>query len=69
MNLKRLIPSNLKDVYYSYDNSDVYALNNISFTVKKGEYLGIVGLSGSGKSTFTFIIDGHIAPYKRQHLY
>ena len=29
----------LKDVYYSYDNSDVYALNNISFTVKKGSIL------------------------------
>ena len=54
----------LKDVYYSYDNSDVYALNNISFTVKKGEYLGIVGLSGSGKSTLLSLLMGILRPIK-----
>ena len=54
----------LKDVYYSYDNSDVYALNNISFTVKKGEYLGIVGLSGSGKSTLLSLLMGILRPTK-----
>ena len=54
----------LKDVYYSYDNSDVYALNNISFTVKKGEYLGIVGLSGSGKSTLLSLLMGILHPTK-----
>ena len=54
----------LKDVYYSYDNSDVYALQNISFTVKKGEYLGIVGLSGSGKSTLLSLLMGILRPTK-----
>ena len=54
----------LKAVYYSYDNSDVYALNNISFTVKKGEYLGIVGLSGSGKSTLLSLLMGILRPIK-----
>ena len=54
----------LRDVYYSYDNSDVYALNNISFTVKKGEYLGIVGLSGSGKSTLLSLLMGILRPTK-----
>ena len=54
----------LKDVYYSYDNSDVYALQNISFTIRKGEYLGIVGLSGSGKSTLLSLLIGILRPTK-----
>ena len=54
----------LKDVYYSYDNSDVYALQNISFTIRKGEYLGIVGLSRSGKSTLLSLLMGILRPTK-----
>lgn len=54
----------LKDVYYSYDNSDVYALNDISFAIRKGEYLGIVGLSGSGKSTLLSLLMGILRPTK-----
>ncbi|WP_456044866.1 ABC transporter ATP-binding protein [Veillonella sp.] len=54
----------LKDVYYSYDNSDIYALQNISFTIRNGEYLGIVGLSGSGKSTLLSLLMGILRPTK-----
>lgn len=54
----------LKDVYYSYDDNDIYALNNISFRIKKGEYLGIVGLSGSGKSTLLSLLMGILRPTK-----
>ena len=39
-------------------------MNNISFTVKKGEYLGIVGLSGSGKSTLLSLLMGILRPTK-----
>lgn len=37
---------------------DFYALNNISFSVNKGETVGIIGKNGSGKSTLLKIITG-----------
>ena len=46
----------LKDVSFSYNNDDSYALKNIDLTLKKGESLGIIGKTGSGKSTLGAII-------------
>lgn len=41
---------------------DFYALNNISFTVEKGQTVGIIGTNGSGKSTILKIITGVLTP-------
>ena len=41
---------------------DFYALNSLSFQVKKGETVGIIGTNGSGKSTILKIITGVLTP-------
>ncbi len=43
-------------------HKDFFALNNISFNVKKGETVGIIGTNGSGKSTILKIITGVLTP-------
>jgi ABC-type polysaccharide/polyol phosphate transport system ATPase subunit len=43
---------------------ELTVLDNVSFTVKKGEMIGIIGLNGSGKSTLLRIIAGIYSPNK-----
>ncbi|MDU6265773.1 MAG: ABC transporter ATP-binding protein [Anaerocolumna aminovalerica] len=45
-----------KDVAMSYDKSDNYDIENISFKVKRGDTIGIIGGTGSGKSTIVNLI-------------
>ena len=43
---------------YQAKNGEIAALKNISFDVKKGEFISIIGPSGCGKSTLLSIISG-----------
>lgn len=47
-----------KKVYHK----DYFALSNISFNIKKGETVAIIGLNGAGKSTLLKIITGVLTP-------
>lgn len=49
----------VRNLKYKYDSeSENYTLNDVSFQVKKGEWLSIIGHNGSGKSTTVRLIDG-----------
>ena len=43
-------------VSFKYPDSDVYVLKNISFTIKPGERVGLIGINGAGKSTIVKLI-------------
>ncbi|MGY0392918.1 ABC transporter ATP-binding protein [Bizionia sp. KMM 8389] len=45
-----------KDVSFTYDDTNIQALNNVSFTIESGETLAVIGKTGSGKSTILDLI-------------
>ena len=53
----------VRNLKYKYENeSEQYILNDVTFHVKQGEWLSIVGHNGSGKSTTVRLIDGLLEP-------
>jgi ATP-binding cassette subfamily B multidrug efflux pump len=45
-----------KNVSFTYDDTNIQALKNVSFSVKKGETIAIFGKTGSGKSTILSLV-------------
>ncbi len=58
----------LKDIYFSYDKNEPNILNKLNLTIHKGETLGLIGKSGSGKTTIIRILLGLIKPNKGELL-
>lgn len=52
----------LKNVSFKYPGSQASLFTNMSFTIQKGEFFGIVGESGAGKSTLINLISGLLEP-------
>ena len=52
----------LENVTFSYPGSDKKVFDNISFTIKEGESLALVGLNGAGKTTLVKLITGLYKP-------
>jgi len=51
-----------KDMKFKYPNQENYALNGLSFKVKQGEHVAIIGRTGSGKTTLSRLIMGMYQP-------
>lgn len=53
--MKKIIVENLK---YKYPSTEEFALNDLSFEVEAGQFIGIVGPNAAGKSTLTQALVG-----------
>ena len=53
----------LNSIYFNYPNSD-YLFKNLSLEINNNESIGIIGDSGSGKSTFLDLLTGIVKPNK-----
>ncbi|PYG87648.1 energy-coupling factor transport system ATP-binding protein [Ruminiclostridium sufflavum DSM 19573] len=49
-----------KDFSFKYKESENFALSGVSLSIQKGDFVGIIGNSGAGKSTFTYALNGII---------
>lgn len=54
----------VQNLSFAYPEKDKYVLNNVSFDIPKGKFVGIVGPSGAGKTTFVDILLGLLRPTK-----
>ena len=58
----------IKDLYFSYKDSGAPVLKNINLKIEKNEFIGIIGQTGSGKSTLVKQLNGLLKPDKGQVL-
>ncbi|MDR2196680.1 MAG: energy-coupling factor transporter ATPase [Coriobacteriales bacterium] len=57
-----------KQVIYAYEAQDAPALDGISFTIERGEFVAVIGANGSGKSTLARHINALLTPDSGQVL-
>jgi energy-coupling factor transport system ATP-binding protein len=52
-----------KDVSYKYPHSEKFVLSEINLEIKKGEFLGIIGSTGAGKTTLCLALNGIVPQF------
>lgn len=52
----------VKNLFFRYNQSQKYILEDVSFCIPKGKFIGIMGPSGAGKTTFIDILLGLLKP-------
>ena len=58
----------LRNINFSYIKKNTKVLNNLNISINKGDRIGIIGKTGSGKSTLVDIISGLITNFEGQFL-
>lgn len=58
----------VKNLFFRYNQSQKYILEDVSFCIPKGKFIGIMGPSGAGKTTFIDILLGLLKPSSGQIL-
>lgn len=59
----------IKNISFTYPESDSPAIDNISFEIKRGSWTSIIGHNGSGKSTIVRLINGLLVPDENDDSY
>ena len=59
---------NFKNVYFKYPEKNEYVLNKVNIKIKSKNIIGLIGESGSGKTTFIDILSGLLKPSRGQIL-
>ncbi len=57
-----------KNVKFTYENNKAFSLKNVSFKIKKGEKVALVGLNGAGKTTLLMLLMRFYEPDEGQIL-
>lgn len=71
---KKHLPTNMEyiefdNVSYCYPNSNEFAIKNVSLKIDKNDIIAVVGLNGSGKSTFAKLVLGLYKPTSGKIIY
>jgi putative ABC transport system ATP-binding protein len=62
----------VRDLTFSYNKgkeSRVDAIKHLSFEIEKGDFVGIIGVSESGKSTLLYLLAGLLKPNSGEYYY
>ena len=56
----------VKHIWFSYEQWGEFVLKDISFSVEKGEIVGVLGANGVGKTTLLKVLAGLLPPRPRE---